>query len=106
MIYERPLRYRRFVLSIMRAKLIRFGRFSTASLMGTGELAVALGVPFQNMAEVLSKMRSDGMVVRVRHGFYRATSEFPLSGSDQAETFPTDRTEPASAPRSGLGTAC
>lgn len=104
MIYERPLRYRRFVLSIMRAKLIRFGRLSTASLMGTGELAVALGVPFQNMAEVLSKMRADGMVVRVRHGFYRATSEFPLSG--QEGTAPKAVTGAASAPRSGLGTAC
>ena len=106
MIYERPMRYRRFVASILRARLIRFGRLSTASLMSTGELAVTIGVPFQNMAEVLSKMRADGMVVRVRHGFYRAPSEFPLSDSDQEGTSPTDRTGAASAPRSGLCTDC
>ena len=104
MIYERPMRYRRFVASILRARLIRFGRLSTASLMSTGELAVTIGVPFQNMAEVLSKMRADGMVVRVRHGFYRAPSEFPFSG--QEGTSPTDRTGAASAPRSGLCTDC
>ena len=103
MIYERPMRYRRFVASILRARLIRFGRLSTPSLMSTGELAVTIGVPFQNMAEVLSKMRADGMVVRVRHGFYRAPSEFPLSV--QEGTAPTDRTGAASAPHSDRCTA-